>query len=136
MKVNSDRSGQLSVTCICCASFHTDTNHPLDLCGSVDRDSSVTVTVAHLRDSLYGSLVSDSDISLFKAQGRCGLTGQSMAQQSFGAFGPVKVWDLSGVSERGTEVERKREVLRDSKCTFSFAVPSGEENERANNNRR
>lgn len=39
-----------------------------------------------------------------------------MAQQSFGAFGPVKVWDLSGVSERGIEVER--EVLRDSKCTL------------------
>lgn len=41
-----------------------------------------------------------------------------MAQQSFGAFGPIKVWDLSGASEREIETERQGEVLRDSKCTF------------------
>lgn len=41
-----------------------------------------------------------------------------MAQQSFGAFGPIKVRDLSGASEREIETERQGEVLRDSKCTF------------------
>lgn len=94
--------------------------HPLDLCGSVGRDSPIMVTVAPLRalQWIYGSLGSDSDTSLFGAQDRCSLTGQSMAQQSFGAFGPIKVWDLSGASEREIETERQREVLRDSKCTF------------------
>lgn len=55
-----------------------------------------------------------------------------MAQQSFGAFGPVMVWYLSGVSERGIDIERGAERF---KVHFSFAVPSREETERANNNR-
>lgn len=54
---------------------------------------------------------SDCDISVLEAQDRCCLTGQPMAQQSFGAFGPMKVWDLSGLWER--EIQTRRE-----KCTF------------------
>ena len=42
-------------------------------------------------------------------------SGQSVAQQSFGAFGPSK--DLSGVSEREIEVQRQREVPKDATCT-------------------
>lgn len=50
-----------------------------------------------------------------------------MAQQSFGAFGPFKVWDLSGVSKREIETARRRGADR-FKVHFSFAVPSGGEN--------
>lgn len=57
-----------------------------------------------------------------------------MAQRSFGAFRPIKVWDLSGVSERNRNRETERGAER-VKVHFSFAVPSGEENERTNNNR-
>ncbi len=121
-----------SATYIYCASwaFHTDTNligdlrhgHHLDLCGSVGRDSTVTVTVAHLKalQWFHGSF------SLWQDQ--CNLAGQSTAQQSFGAFGPTRsgIWV---VCQRGIVIESDRERWRDvqSALLLCSAMRRGEQ---------
>lgn len=49
-------------------------------------------------------------------------------------FGPIRVWDLSGMSERQLETQETERATERFKVHFSFAVPSGDD-ERANNNR-
>lgn len=122
---------QLSVTHTCCASpaFHTDAclvgdnqpYHPPDLCGSAGGDSPVTVTVAHLKAPqwIHGSLVSDRTGAVWLV--------------SLWLSSPLVPLDPSRsgiwvVCQREKQKQSDREVLTDSKCTFSFAVPSGGEN--------
>lgn len=79
------------------------THRPLRILDRAERDSPVTVTAV-----------------------RCSLTGQSMAQQSFGAFEPIEFWDSSGVCEKEAQTARERETGGEREEHFSFP---GEANE-------
>lgn len=138
VNLSSDRK-QHSVSPVFAATtlFHSDTSltdlEPISLCTS-SAEQKGTAPSQSLQ-SMWRLLSEFMVLNLcqwrFSVWGP-GLTGQSMAQQSFGAFEPIEFWDSSGVceKEKHRQQEKERQAVRE-KCTFPFQ----EKQMRANNNR-